>query len=85
MHYAPTYKTLEGEQEYVYSMLGCKKFEQVISETKPTLVVHGHAHNGIPLAFIDSIPVFNVSLPVNKKIVQIDLDNLPKPGLMKFV
>jgi len=47
--------------------------------------VHGHAHNGIPLAFIDSIPVFNVSLPVNKKIVQIDLDNLPKPGLMKFV
>lgn len=85
MHYSPTYKTLEGENPNIYSSLGCKKFEAVTKETNPTLVVHGHAHMGTPLAFIDSTPIFNVSLPVNKKIVEIDPDSLPKPGLKKFI
>jgi len=40
--------------------------------------VHGHAHFGKELAFVDGIPVFNVAFPVNRKIVLIDTENLPK-------
>lgn len=84
-HYSPTYKTMKGEDLDSYGGLGYKKFEDTIKETKPTFVVHAHVHNGIPLAFINSVPIFNVSLPVNKKIVEIDPFNLPKVGLSKFI
>lgn len=84
-HYAPTYKTLVGEDKKIYSSLGSKKFEDVLVKTKPTFVVHGHAHYGIPLAFVDSIPVFNVAFNINRKIVEIDTDNLPKAVLHRFV
>ena len=84
-HYAPTYKTLKGEDPRVFSGLGSKKFEDVIIKTKPTFAVHGHAHYGIPLAFVDSVPVFNVCFTIYRKIVEIDSENLPKPGLHKFV
>jgi Icc-related predicted phosphoesterase len=77
-HYAPTYKTLRGEDPNVYPGLGSKYFEKVLIETKTTLAIHGHAEIGIPLAFVDSIPVFNVAYPVNRKIVLIDTDKLPK-------
>ncbi|MEM5778437.1 MAG: metallophosphoesterase [Candidatus Aenigmatarchaeota archaeon] len=84
-HYSPTYKTLKGEDPRIYSGLGSKKFENVLIKTKTSFAIHGHAHYGIPLAFVDSIPVFNVAFEVNNKIVEIDPDNLPKPGLSKFV
>jgi len=84
MHYAPTYKTLKGEDTRIFDALGSKKYEKVIKETKPTFVVHGHAHYGIPLAFIGSIPVFNVCFTINRKIVKINPDKLPKTGLRKY-
>jgi Icc-related predicted phosphoesterase len=84
-HYAPTYKTLVGENPKIYSGLGSKKFENVLIKTNTNFAVHGHAHYGAPLAFVDSIPIFNVSFTVNRKIVEIDTDNLPKTGLHKFV
>ncbi len=77
-HYAPTYKTLRGEYPAIYPGLGSKYFEKVLISSKTTLAVHGHAESGIPLAFVDSIPVFNVAYPVNRKIVLIDTENLPK-------
>jgi Icc-related predicted phosphoesterase len=84
-HYSPTYKTLVGEDRRVFRVLGSRKLEEVLVRTKTTFAVHGHAHYGIPLAFVDSIPIFNVALMVNRKIVEIDTDKLPKPGLHKFV
>ncbi len=83
-HYSPTYKTLKGEDHDIYNVLGSKKFERVLKTTKTTFAIHGHAHYGIPLAFVDSIPVFNAAFTVNKKIVEIDTDKLPKAGLSKF-
>ncbi|MFH0928831.1 MAG: metallophosphoesterase [Candidatus Aenigmatarchaeota archaeon] len=77
-HYAPTYKTLKGENSRYYSVIGSKKMEKVIKETKPTFAVHGHAHYGLPLAFVGSVPVFNVCFEVNKKIIEIDTDKLPR-------
>lgn len=84
-HYAPTYRTLKGESESTWVYLGCRKLERVIAEQKPSFVVHAHAHRGLPLAFVDDTPVFNVSLPANRTIVNIDPDKLPKPGLRGFV
>lgn len=85
MHYAPTHKTLKGENPSVYSGLSYQKYEEVIKEAKPDIVIHGHAHLGIPSEFIDDVPVFNVSFPANKKIVEIDTDTLAKKGLRMFV
>lgn len=84
-HYAPTYKTMKGENPRAYGGLGYKGLENALIEAKATFAIHGHAHYGTVQAFIDSIPVFNVAFPVNKKIVEIDTDNLPKAGLAKFV
>lgn len=83
-HYAPTYKTLKGEDARIYGGLGSNKYEEVLRDAKPTFAVHGHAEYGIPLAFVDSIPVFDVAFNVNRKIVEIDPGNLPKTGLHKF-
>jgi Icc-related predicted phosphoesterase len=84
-HYASTYKTLVGEDKRFYSGMGSKKFEDVMTKTKTSFAIHGHAHYGIPLAFVDSIPVFNVAFSISRKITEIDTDKLPKPGLHRFV
>jgi len=84
MHYAPTYKTLEGENPRFYSSMGWNVYENVLIRQKPSLALHGHSHRGTKRAWVDSVPVFNVSLPLNGKIVIIDTDKL-KPGLEKFV
>lgn len=84
MHYSPTFKTLEGENPRFYGSMGSRVYENVLMNRKPNLVVHGHSHYGTRAAWIDTVPVFNVSLPVNKEIVIIDTEKL-KPGLAKFV
>lgn len=84
MHYAPTYKTLEGENPRFYTSMGWNVYENVLIRQKPDLVLHGHSHRGTKQAWVDSVPVFNVCLSLNNKIVVIDTDKL-KPGLTKFV
>ena len=84
MHYAPTYKTLEGENPRFYSTMGWNVYENVIAQQKPDLVVHSHSHRGKKMAWVDTVPVFNVSLPLNQGVVIIDTEKL-KPGLAKFV
>jgi Icc-related predicted phosphoesterase len=83
-HYAPTYKTLDGENPHAYPNLGSLEMEKVILETKPNIVIHGHAHYGTKFAWIDTVPVFNVAFPLNKNLVLIDTEKL-KPGLQKFI
>jgi Icc-related predicted phosphoesterase len=78
-HYAPTYKTLEGEPEELLEVMGSEVMERILKRTKPDFAIHGHAHHGIPLAFVDKIPVINAAFPVNHKIIELDPDNLPKP------
>jgi len=84
MHYAPTYKTLEGENPRFYSSMGWNVYENVLTQQKPDLVVHSHSHRGKKMAWVNTVPVFNVSLPLNREIVVIDTAKL-KPGLSKFV
>lgn len=84
IHYAPTYKTLAGENPRFFGGLGSQIYENVFLNRKPNLVVHGHSHRGGKFAWVDTVPVFNVSFPVNKEIVIIDTEKI-KPGLAKFV
>lgn len=83
-HYAPTFRTLEGENPRFFGGLGSQMYENIIRSRRPNLVIHGHAHGGIRQAWIETVPIFNVAFPLNKDIVLIDTDEL-KPGLAKFV
>lgn len=85
VHYSPTYESLKGESPSIYAYLGCRRLEGVIRKSKPTFVIHAHSHKGLPLVHVDAIPIFNVSLPLNKRIIEIDPDKLPKPGLRAYV
>jgi Icc-related predicted phosphoesterase len=85
IHYVPTYSILEGENPRVYPELGSKDYERVIKEKKPSLVITGHSHKGRKEAWIDTVPVFNVALPLCKEIVVIDTEKNLKPGLERFL
>ena len=84
MHYAPTYKTLEGENPNFFGSMGSRSYEEMLIRMKPDLVLHGHSHRGKKMAWIDSVPVFNVAFPFNKEIVIIDTNEL-KPGLTRYI
>ena len=84
MHYSPTYKTLEGENPRFYASMGSRSYEIVLQNRKPTVVVHGHSLRGNRMAWLDTVPVFNVAFAVSKGITIIDTENL-KPGLTQFV
>ncbi len=81
-HYPPTYATMGGEKEAWRPELGCKALEPVLLRRRPTLVIHGHIHKGIPSAELrpprrtldayadatEPIPVHNVAYPVRRSI-----------------
>ena len=80
-HYPPTYATMGGEKEPWRPELGCKALEPVLLRRRPTLVIHGHIHKGIPYAelrperrtldaYADGppVPVHNVAYPVRRAI-----------------
>lgn len=85
MHYAPTFKTLEGENPRFHTSQGSQKFEPIILKGRPDLVVHGHSHRGTKQAWLETIPIFNAALPLNQQIVCIDTEKDLKPGIAKFV
>jgi Icc-related predicted phosphoesterase len=72
-HYAPTYLTLEGETRSSYPWMGTRRFEAVITEINPSVVVHAHAHRGTCRAILEGVPVINVSLPLNGGVVTFEV------------
>jgi uncharacterized protein len=64
LHYAPTTTTLEGERPTIWSFLGSDRLAGPIVEHRPTIVFHGHGHNGTFEGFVGPIPVFNVAVHV---------------------
>ncbi len=88
-HYAPTYRTLVGEGEGWWDQMASRKLEEVVLRRRPELVIHGHAHKGIPQAELKTeqatledytrtrtIPVYNVAFPVRKDVTILDLPSL---------
>lgn len=84
MHYSPTYETLDGENPRFFGSMGSKAYDLMLRERKPDVVIHGHSHRGKKMAWLDTVPVFNVSLPLNRQIVLINTENL-KQGIAKFI
>lgn len=84
-HYPPTYATMGGEKEAWRPELGCKALEPVLRSRRPTIVVHGHIHRGIPFADLAArsgtldafteaaVPVHNVAYPVRRAITLLDV------------
>ncbi|MHA2407457.1 MAG: metallophosphoesterase family protein [Candidatus Ranarchaeia archaeon] len=72
-HYAPTYSTLKGENVRAYKFMGTSKLESTLSQLPLDLIIHGHAHQGTPTGFLGLNPVFNVALPLNNRIIQLQL------------
>jgi Icc-related predicted phosphoesterase len=86
-HYPPTYVTMGGEKDEWRPELGCKALEPVLLRRRPSLVIHGHVHKGIPEADLrprferlddfgdDATPlrVYNVAYPVRRAIPTFDL------------
>ncbi|MDH7508104.1 MAG: metallophosphoesterase [Methanomassiliicoccales archaeon] len=87
MHYAPTYKTLMGERPERYPEMASEKYETIIKEKRPDIVFHAHAHKGTRHAVLKReqrrldeienefkpVPIYNVSLPLNKSITIVEL------------
>ncbi len=85
-HYAPTYRTLVGEGESYWDQLGSNRMEGVLLRHRPELVIHGHAHLGVPFGELRTgqttlqnfdrgraIPIHNVAFPVRKEVTVLDV------------
>lgn len=85
-HYAPTYRTLPGEGEGWWEQMGSRRLEKVLLRRRPELVIHGHAHKGLPYAELRTdqatlrdftrgrvIPIHNVAFPVREDITILDI------------
>ncbi|MEM0224488.1 MAG: metallophosphoesterase [Desulfurococcaceae archaeon] len=73
-HYGVTHRNLAGEREESYPYLACSRFERIIKRDLFDIVIHGHVHMGIiELITIRNVPVYNVSLPARRKLVEIQI------------
>lgn len=68
-HYAVARANLKGEDPRAYPYLYSSKMERVVREVRPTVAVHGHAHNGVSFSLVDGVPVYNVAFPLNRSPV----------------
>lgn len=69
LHYSPIQATVEGEPLEIYAFLGSSRLEEPLNRYEVAAVFHGHAHRGAPQGTTRSgIPVFNVSLPLLRRI-----------------
>ncbi len=82
-HYAPTFKTLSGEMRRALPQMGSRRVERLVNKHNPTMAIHGHAHQGLTQGLVGKTPVFNVALPLRKRIVLIDFP-IPR-GLENFL
>lgn len=71
-HYAPSFKTLSGEMRRALPQMGSLRVERLLKKHNPTIAIHGHAHQGLKQGLVGSTPIFNVALPLRRKIVLIN-------------
>ncbi|MEM0271597.1 MAG: metallophosphoesterase family protein, partial [Thermoprotei archaeon] len=74
-HFAPTYRTLLGEDPSQYAELGTTRFEHLIEKYRPALWLHGHAHKSKRTeARVGGTLVCNVALPATHRVTIINLE-----------
>lgn len=72
-HYALSHHTIIGEDRRFWPEIYSPEMEKVILEEKPDIAIHGHAHKGRPFANVGGIRIYNVALPLNKRVVPVYL------------
>ncbi|MEM2025280.1 MAG: metallophosphoesterase [Desulfurococcaceae archaeon] len=73
-HYGVTHLNLVGERKESYPYLASTRFESILKGELVDLVIHGHIHMGkLDVVNIRGIPVYNVSLPARRKLVEVRL------------
>ncbi len=70
-HYGVARATVEGEDPKIHPYLYSSSMERMLSRARPDAAVHAHAHNGRPYAIVHGVPVYNVSLPLVRRIVDV--------------
>jgi Icc-related predicted phosphoesterase len=68
MHYSPVEATVEGEPREIFPYLGCGRLAEPLSRYPVTAVFHGHAHRGSPEGRVGNVPVYNVALPLLRRL-----------------
>ncbi len=67
-HYAPTWRTLVGEERKIWPYLGDPRIEAVLREEGVRIAIHGHAHRGrVAFVHIGTLTIYNVALPARGK------------------
>lgn len=75
LHYAPTVKTLEGEDPKIWPYLARREIEKYL-QNNSCIVIHGHAHNSNKrCVVIGKSIVLNVSFPKFWKLYMIELSS----------
>ncbi|MFX1540211.1 MAG: metallophosphoesterase [Promethearchaeota archaeon] len=69
-HYTPTFSTLKGETQRTFAQMGSKRVEELLVKHSIPLAIHGHAHRGVRKIKVASTQIYNVALPLNRRIVQ---------------
>jgi Icc-related predicted phosphoesterase len=70
-HYTPTFLTLKGETQRAFTQMGSKRVEELLVKHSLPLAIHGHAHRGLRKVKVANTRIYNVALPLNRRIVQI--------------
>ena len=70
-HYALSSATIVGEPRRVWPELYSRSMERLLAEARPDAAVHGHAHRGRPYALVGGVPVYNVALPLTRRLTRI--------------
>lgn len=69
LHYAPVAETVEGEPAEIQPFMGSSRLEEPINRLQACAVFHGHAHHGRAEGRTSTgIPVYNVSMPLLKRL-----------------
>jgi len=73
-HYSVTYKTMVGEPESLWPLLGSRAMEDIILRANLTLCIHAHVHRSKRrMIEVSSTTIINVSLPSTNNISIITL------------
>ncbi|OYT62160.1 MAG: hypothetical protein B6U69_02275 [Thermofilum sp. ex4484_15] len=83
-HYAVTYKTMVGERERIWPMLGSKRVERLIAHSSLDVAIHGHVHKSKVLeASLGNTKVYNVALIARGELTKITLST--RKGLLEYL
>ncbi len=72
-HYGLARATVVGEDPRIWPYLYSSLMEEVVRRERPDAAVHGHAHKGTPRAVVAGVPVYNVALPLNRRLTPVRL------------